>query len=134
MILSGGKMYSGKIAVDTFSLFHDKACVVVQTISDYGSLERIRKRLALTLTYAFFVEQDGDYLAELKANKLWKCVKNQLPKDLNFEISDAVLAEIIEQTIARNAAQWFGDYCQLSVGIDKSRYVSVVYAESFDNQ
>jgi hypothetical protein len=119
-------MYRGRILGNKYLLFHDERCVVTQTLNQFGSLECIRKRLALTLTYAFFVEQDGDYLAELKANKLWKCVKNQLPKDLEFEISDTALAEIVEKTIAGNAAQWFGDYCQLAIGSDRSRFIHVV--------
>lgn len=123
-------MFKGIVTADGFSLFHNTACLVVQTSQDYGSLERIRKRLALTLTYAFFVEADGSHLAELKANKLWRCVKAHLPKDLNFEIADTTLGNVIEQTIIRNALEWFGDYCQHMIYSDTSDFVSVLKTDA----
>jgi hypothetical protein len=109
-------MFKGITRAGQFLLFHNDECLVTQTVQDYGSLERIRKRLALTLVYAFFVEEDGPYLAELKANKLWKCAKAHLPKDLEFELSDDALSNILQNLISRNAPQWFPDYCLLTDG------------------
>jgi hypothetical protein len=119
-------MFKGVVNADKFSLFHGNDCLVIQTLHDYGNSERIRKRLALTLIYAFFVEQDGDYLAELKANKLWQCLQNQLPKDLDFELGDDTLRDMIEKTIVETAPNWFGDYCQLSYGVGLDDFVHVL--------
>lgn len=119
-------MYLGRLVGEKFLIIHNGECLVCQTPENYGSLERIRRRVALTLIYAFFVKQDGDYLAELKANKLWKFVKAHLPKDLNFEIGDAALREVIEKTISEKSPEWFGVYCELTVVTDGGHHLSVM--------
>jgi hypothetical protein len=86
-------MFKGKINGEMFLLFHNSECLVSQTLEDYGSFERIRKRLPLLLVRAFFVEHFCDYFARLKANRLCPCVLAQRPLILNFAMEETCSQE-----------------------------------------
>jgi hypothetical protein len=58
-------MFNSIVQVDTLLLFDNDVRVVAQTLQDHGSLECIRKHLALTLIYAL----DGTSLTHLQPNR-----------------------------------------------------------------
>lgn len=104
-------MFKARLATNHFLLFHNEACLNVQTLRDCQDLEVVTNDVAFQLTYLYFLETDGEPLAEVKANMLYQYVANGLPHQLEFELEDQQLERVIMLALGQNAARFFDEYC-----------------------
>jgi hypothetical protein len=117
-------MFSGKVEGKKFFLLHDGKRISTQTPTEPDGLERILKQLPFTLVYAFFLERDGEHVAEVKASYLADFVMTQLPVTLEFDIEDDQLGQIINQTISNNAVALFNVYCDCGLQTVNTKFTT----------
>jgi hypothetical protein len=104
-------MFIGKVVGKQFLLFHDSVCVITAPRLELETLDRSLETLACSLLTYYFLENDGEALAEVKASELCECVSRYLPNKLEFTFEDSHLDNAVELAIRHHAVDIFEDFC-----------------------